>query len=41
MKIMREKGDREGRWYGVGYEVGEMLSFVCFICFIALQRKYR
>jgi hypothetical protein len=31
MKIMREKGDIEGRGCGVGYGVGEMLSFVCFV----------
>jgi hypothetical protein len=41
MKMMREKGDGEGRWYRVGYRVGEMLSFVCFVWFIALWRKYR
>jgi hypothetical protein len=41
MKMTREKGDVEGRGCRVRYGVGEMLSFVCFVCFIALRRKYR
>jgi hypothetical protein len=31
MEMTREKGDVEGRGYGVGHGVGEMLSFVSFI----------
>jgi hypothetical protein len=41
MEMRREKGDVEGRGCRVGHGVAEMLSFVCFIRFIGLWRKYR
>jgi hypothetical protein len=31
MELTREKGDEEGRGCGVGYGVGEMISFVCLV----------
>jgi hypothetical protein len=33
--------EEEGRGGGDGYGVGEMLSFVRFVWFIASRRKYR
>jgi hypothetical protein len=41
IELIREKGDEEGRGYRVWYRVGEILSFVYFVWFIALWRKYR
>jgi hypothetical protein len=31
MELTRETGDEEGRVCGVGYGVGELLSFVSFV----------